>query len=235
MTQGMFPGVKIRMILADDHAVLRIGLKAFFEEQKQIQFQVVGEASSGEDAIDLAEKLKPDLLVLDLSMPGLGGLETTLEIRKRGIPIKILILTQFAETIYLRRLMEAGANGYILKSARGEELVNAARSVLQGGTYIDPTLAGALVSRALRVEEEKPQGDEEAFSRLSPRERQVLKMIGEGLSNKEIASSLDLSVKTVMAHRVNLMDKLGIRNRSKLIQFAIRVGLLTLEGNKNSS
>ncbi|OFZ53849.1 MAG: DNA-binding response regulator [Bdellovibrionales bacterium RIFOXYC1_FULL_54_43] len=218
---------KIRLVLADDHTVLRVGLRSFLEEQTSPVFEVVGEAQSGEQAVQLVERFQPDLLLLDLSMPGMGGLETTLELRKRGNQSKILILTQFSESIYLRRLLEAGANGYILKSARGEELISSIRAVISGGTYIDPQMAGSLVSNALN-ETATPPAAEEAYARLSPRERQILKLIAEGMSNKEIASSLNLAVKTVMSHRVNLMDKLGIRNRSKLVQFAIQVGLLPM-------
>ena len=218
---------KIRLVLADDHTVLRVGVRSFLEEQTSPVFEVVGEAQSGEQAVQLVERFQPDLLLLDLSMPGMGGLETTLELRKRGNQSKILILTQFSESIYLRRLLEAGANGYILKSARGEELISSIRAVISGGTYIDPQMAGSLVSNALN-ETATPPAAEEAYARLSPRERQILKLIAEGMSNKEIASSLNLAVKTVMSHRVNLMDKLGIRNRSKLVQFAIQVGLLPM-------
>lgn len=223
----------VRLVLADDHVVLRVGLKAFFEEQG---FQVIGEASTGEQAVELVQKLKPDLLLLDLSMPGMGGMEATIELRKRGSTTKILILTQFSEGIYLRRLLEGGANGYILKSARGEELVSAIRAVMSGGTYIDPSLAGAIVSRALGETPTPSAGSqEEAYARLTPRERQILKLIAEGSSNKEIASSLNLAVKTVMAHRVNLMSKLDIHNRSKLVQFAIQVGLIPMPGAGSGS
>ena len=184
-----------------------------------------------ENNVELAEKFRPDILVLDLSMPGMGGLETTLELKKRGNSTRILILTQFAEAIYLRRLLEAGANGYVLKSARGEELLSAIRAVTSGGTYIDPSLATSFLSTQLpgiAEPESSLASSEEAYAKLTARERQILKMIAEGLANKEIATSLNLSVKTVMAHRVNLMDKLGIHNRSKLIQFAIKVGLIQL-------
>ena len=223
----------IRLALADDHAVLRAGLRAFFEEQQNPVLQIVGEAASGEDAIKLVEAQRPDLLILDLSMPGMGGLETTQELRQKGNRVRILILTQFGEAIYLRRVLEAGANGYILKSARGDELLAAIRAIAGGGTYIDPNMAGALVSSAIggATQGEAPAtaaGAEEAYSKLTPREKQILKFIAEGAANKEIANSLDLSVKTVMTHRVNLMEKLGIKNRSKLIQFAIQVGLIQL-------
>jgi DNA-binding NarL/FixJ family response regulator len=219
----------IRLILADDHSVLRAGLKVFFEEQAESKFEVIGEASNGEQAVALVEKLKPDLLLLDLSMPVMGGMETTIELRKRGSKVKILILTQFSESIYLKRLLECGANGYILKSARGEELVSAVRALIAGGTYIDPSLAGNIFSAAQDVKPpESDEGSEEAYAKLTPRERQILKLIAEGASNKEIAATLNVAVKTVMSHRVNLMEKLGIKNRSKLIQFAIRVGLIPM-------
>jgi DNA-binding NarL/FixJ family response regulator len=219
----------IRMVLADDHVVLRVGMRAFLEEQKDLQIHVVGEGSSGEEAVALVESLRPDLLLLDLAMTGMGGLEATIEIRKRELRSKILVLTQYSESIYLRRLLEAGANGYILKSARGEELLVAIRAVLAGGTYIDPSLASVFFTREPQGQESTAAASEEAYGRLTPREKQILKMIAEGLSNKEIASSLDLAIKTVMTHRVNLMDKLGIHNRSKLIQFSIKVGLLPME------
>lgn len=212
-----------RIVLADDHTVLRVGLRAWLEEQGG-QFQVVGEAADGEQAIALVEQLHPQLLILDLSMTGLGGLETTLELRHRGNRVPILVLTQYSEPAVLRRVLEAGVNGYVLKSARGDDLLSAVRAVAGGGTWLDPSVAGALVSRALG--HEGPTGDEEVFEHLTPRERQVLKLVAEGLSNKEIAVAMDVAVKTVMAHRANLMDKLGIHNHSKLVQLAIRLGLV---------
>jgi len=221
----------IRVVLADDHTVLRVGLRSFLEEQTTPEIQVVGEAATGEDALNLVEKLYPDLLLLDLSMKGMGGLATAIELRRRGLNVRILVLTQYAESIYLRRLLEAGANGYILKSARGEELLSAIRAVMNGGTYIDPSLAGSFFSCVINGSSAPSQSAEEAYARLTPRERQVLKLVAEGFTNKEIAASLDLAVKTVMTHRMNLMDKLNIRNRSKLIQFAISVGLVPMPGN----
>lgn len=221
-------GHPVRLVLADDHVVLRVGLRAFLEEQSDPLMHVVGEAGSGEDAVALVDKLRPDLLLLDLAMTGMGGLEAAIEIRRRDLRTRILVLTQYGESAYLKRLLEAGARGYLLKSARGEELLCAIRSVLAGGTYIDPTLAGTMVSQALG--DTPPASDEEAYARLTQRERQILKLVAEGFSNKEIASALDLAVKTVMTHRVNLMDKLGIHNRSKLVQFSIRVGLLPMDG-----
>ncbi len=215
-----------RVVLADDHVVLRVGLKAFLEEQNDPSIQVVGEASSGEEAVEHVEQLAPNLLLLDLSMKGMGGLETTIELRKRGSTVRILVLTQHAEAVFLRRLLEAGANGYVLKSARGEELLVAIRALLRGGTYIDPSLAGAVMASSDTGQQPL---DEESYARLTQRERQVLKLVAEGYTNKEIARSLSLSVKTVMAHRFNMMEKLDIHNRSKLVRFAIRVGLIQVD------
>ena len=218
---------RIRIVLADDHALLRAGLRAFIEEQEG-EATVISEATDGEEAIEQVELMRPDLLVLDLSMPGMGGIEATLELRRRGNRTPILVLTQYAEAVYLRRVMEAGANGYILKSARGEEFMAAVRAVVSGGTWVDPTLAGSMVSAALGTVQ--PTSDEDAYGRLSPREKQVLALVAGGASNKDMAQTLDLSVKTVMTHRANMMEKLGIHNRSKLVQFAIRTGLIGLDG-----
>jgi two-component system response regulator NreC len=218
--------MNLRLVLADDHAVLRVGLRAFLEEQVDPRITVVAEASSGEQAIELVTEHRPDVLLLDLSMPGLGGIGATLELRRRGSRVGILVLTQYAETVYLKRMLEAGANGYILKTARGDELLAAIRAVACGGTWVEPSMAAALLPGAV---EQKPASDEDALAVLTPRERQVLALVAEGYTNKEIAVALDVAVKTAMTHRANLMDKLGIHNRSKLIQFAIRTGLLAVE------
>lgn len=217
----------VTVILADDHTVLRVGLRAFLEEQTDPELRVVAECATGEEAVELVARHAPQLLLLDLSMPGLGGLGATLEIRRRGLATRILVLTQYAEALSVRRALEAGANGYILKTARGEELVGAIRAVLAHGTYVDPSLAGALF--APPAAEPRPASDEDALSRLTSRERQVLRLIAEGYSNKEVANTLGVAVKTAMAHRANLMDKLHIHNHSKLVQFAIRTGVTELK------
>ena len=217
----------VSTILADDHTVLRVGLRAFLEEQTDPALQVVAECATGEEAVELVERHAPRLLLLDLSMPGLGGIGATLELRRRGLATRILVLTQHAEAVSVRRALEAGANGYILKTARGEELLGAIRAVLAQGTYVDPSLAGALF--APPSSEPPPASDEEALGRLTPRERQVLRLIAEGFSNKEGAETLGVAVKTAMAHRANLMDKLQIHNHSKLVQFAIRTGVAGLK------
>lgn len=212
----------IRVMLADDHVVLRVGLRAFLEEQTDPPIEVVAEAASGEEVIEILDGARPDLILLDLSMKGMGGLETTIELKRRSAKARVLVLTQHDEPVFLQRLLEAGANGYILKSARGDELMAAIRAVVAGGTYIDPTLAGAVVARGPGG----PRSADEAYDTLTPRERQVLKLVAEGYSNKEVASALGVAVKTVMTHRFNLMEKLDIHNHAKLVQFAIKVGLI---------
>ncbi|HYU16628.1 MAG TPA: response regulator transcription factor [Candidatus Acidoferrum sp.] len=216
----------VRLVVVDDHTLLRVGLRAFLEEQTDPPIEVVGEARSGEEALELVESFHPDLLLMDLAMPGLGGIGATLELRRRGHRLFILILTQHAESVSLRRALEAGANGYIVKTARGEELLSAIRAVLAGGTYVDPSLAGSLVGSGFGA---PPASDDEALARLTPREQQVLRLIAEGYSNKEVAQALDIAVKTAMTHRANMMDKLDIHNHSKLVQFAIRMGLTTIK------
>ena len=216
-----------RVVLCDDHVVLRVGMRSFLEEQHDPPIRVVGEASTGEEAVELVERVAPHLLLLDLSMPGIGGIGTILELRRRGRPVKILVLTQHAESAHLRRALEAGAQGFVLKTARGEDLLAAIRAVLAGGTWIDPTMAGSLVEQMLSPD--APASDQAALDRLTTREKQVLTLVAEGLTNKEIADSLGIAVKTVMAHRANLMEKLGVHNHSKLVRFAIRVGLLNVE------
>lgn len=214
----------IRLLLVDDHTVLRVGLRAFFEEQKEPTFCIVGEAASGELALELISEKRPDIILLDLNLEGMGGLQVVIELRRRGSTAKVLILTQYADAIYLRRCLESGANGYVLKSARGDELLTAIHAILAGGTYVEPSLAASLVRPI--ASEASPLSVEESFARLTVREQQVLGLIAEGYSNKEIATSLDVAVKTAMAHRANLMEKLNIHNRSKLIRFAIQAGLI---------
>ncbi len=216
----------VDVVLADDHGLLRVGIKAFIEDTIAPKMRVVGEAESGEEALALVAQHDPDLLLLDLSMGGMGGLETILELRRRNAKTRILVLTQYDDPALLQRVMQAGANGYLLKSARGEELVVAVRAVLEGGTYLAPSLAASLLA-PLRTP--AASDIEASYASLTPRERQILALVAQGFSNKEIAQSLELAVKTVMSHRFNLTEKLGIHNRSKLIQFAIKAGLLPME------
>jgi len=208
-------------VLADDHAVVREGLKALVNAQSDMY--VVGEAADGEAAWRAAKELKPDVLVMDLSMPLLGGAEATERVRRDCPDVKVLALTVHEERLYLTQLLRAGASGYVLKRAASSELVRAVRTVAAGGTYIDPSIAGTLVEGYLESNEsaEPPPNDS-----LSGREREVLMRIAKGFSNKEIAAELGLSVKTVETYKSRVAEKLGLRTRVDIVRYAAGQGWL---------
>ena len=211
----------VRVLLADDHAVVREGLKALINSQADMT--VVGEATDGAEAVELARRLQPDVLVMDLSMPRLGGAEATLLVRQECPAVRVLALTVHEERSYLRQLLGAGASGYVLKRAASEELVRAVRAVAGGGVYIDPAVAGAVVEEYLDGSRE---GEPQA-SALSEREHAVILRIARGFTNKEIAAELDLSVKTVETYKARVAEKLGLRTRVDIVRWATRQGLLT--------
>jgi DNA-binding NarL/FixJ family response regulator len=182
----------------------------------------VGEASSGLEAIDLTTTLEPDLVLMDIAMPGLGGLEATLEIRKRLPRVKIIVLSQYGEPEYVRRFLKAGVSGYVLKRAAGAELVAAIRAVLRGGLVLDPDIARDALQESGPSAADAP----DAYETLTDREKQILKLVAEGHSNKEVADLLGISVKTAMSHREHLMSKLAVHNRTELIRFALRRGVI---------
>lgn len=212
----------VRVLLADDHAVVREGLKALINSQADMT--VVGEATDGVEAVDAARKLQPDVLVMDLSMPRLGGAEATMIVRQECPAVRVLALTVHAERSYLRQLLSAGASGYVLKHAAAEELVRAVRAVAGGGVYIDPAIAGAMVEEYLGGGSDE---GEPAASVLSEREHAVIVRIARGYTNKEIAAELDLSVKTVETYKARVAEKLGLRTRVDIVRWATRQGLLT--------
>ncbi len=212
------------ILLADDHSVLRSGLKLLLESQPD--FRVLGEASSGLEAIELAGKLQPDLLLLDLSMPGLGGLDALPVLRKTVPAAKILILTMHDDPQYLRTALKSGAAGYVLKKAADSELISAIRAVLRGEMYVHPSLTRALLDEMLpRPEASAP----DAWNTLSEREQSVLKLVALGHTSAEIAESLSLSAKTVETYRARGMEKLGLANRAALVRFALKKGLISGE------
>lgn len=210
------------MLLVDDHAMLRDGLKAMLSSVGDIQ--VVAEASDGREAVDEAVRMQPDVIVMDMAMPVMDGLQATLEIKRRAPASRIIILTQHDNKEYIFPLLKAGAAGYLLKKAAGTELVSAIRAVAEGGTFLHPSVAGAVVEGYVRGSD---QGD--GLDRLTERETQVLGLVAEGLSNQEIADRLILSVKTVMGHRANVMQKLDLHNRTELVKYAIRNGLVRVD------
>ena len=215
-------GDVIRVILADDHAVVRAGLKAVLGSAKDIQ--VIGEASNGRDAVAMADRLDPDVVVMDLTMPELDGLGATKELVMKQSRSKVLVLTMHAEDEYLVPLLEAGAAGYLVKSAADRELVDAVRAVAHGDTYVQPSAARALARGIKRKEEHADE--RERYAKLTERERDVLRLVAGGYSAPEIGEKLFISPKTVDTYKQRIGEKLGLTHRSEYVQFALKLGLL---------
>jgi two-component system response regulator NreC len=213
-----------KILLADDHAVLRSGLKLLLESQPDLQ--VVGEASSGLEAIELAGSLQPDLILLDLSMPNLGGLDALPTLRKTAPAAKILILTMHDDPQYLRTALKLGASGYVLKKAADQELLAAVQSVLRGGVYVHPSMTRILLEDVLA---DANGTDSDAWETLSEREQSVLKMVALGYTGSEIGESLNISPKTVDTYRLRGMEKLNLASRAALVRYALKKGLITGE------
>jgi DNA-binding NarL/FixJ family response regulator len=209
---------RIRVVVADDHSILRDGLRALLGASGDIE--VVGEAEDGRQAVEVCQKLKPDLLLLDVSMPGLGGYEALLELARNKLPVKVLVLSQYDHPESIRRFVQAGASGYLLKRTVATDLVRAIRAVMRGGLVLDPEIARSALSET--AGSGRADVPEDPYETLTDRERQVLKLVAEGLSNKAVADALGISVKTAMSHREHLMEKLGLHNRTDLIRFALR-------------
>jgi DNA-binding NarL/FixJ family response regulator len=214
---------KISILIVDDHAILREGVRALLSAYEDLE--VVGEASDGQEAIGAVERLDPDVVLMDIAMPGLGGIETTIELKKQGRRAKVLILSQYEDREYVRRLLKAGVSGYVLKKSAGSELAGAIRAVHRGGLVLDPEVARVAMAEAGPAAE----GDGDPYETLTDREKQVLKLVAEGKSNKEVAEVLGISVKTAMTHREHVMEKLGLHNRTELVRFAIKRGVIRVE------
>ena len=215
-------GDMIRVVLADDHAVVRAGLKAVLSAARDIE--VVAEAKNGREAVSLVERFKPDVVVMDLSMPELDGTAATKEIVAKGLATRVLILTMHAEEDYLVPLMEAGAAGYLVKSAADRELVDAVRAVARGDLYVRAAAAMVLAKNLTKKDPEK--ADRERFEKLTQRERDVLRLVAQGFSAPEIGGRLYISPKTVDTYKQRIQEKLGLAHRSDYVQFALKLGLL---------
>lgn len=211
----------IRILLADDHTVLRAGLRALLEAEHDMA--VVGEAASGEEAVERAQTLQPDVIVMDLTMPGSGGLDATRRINALGLNANVLVLTVHAEEEYLFPVLDAGGCGYVTKTSADRDLITAIRTVARGEVFLYPHAAKRLLQRYRAVE----SGDEnDPLARLTPRERAVLSLTAEGYSSSEIGEQLIISPKTVDTYRARITEKLGFHHRSELVRFALRTGLL---------
>jgi DNA-binding NarL/FixJ family response regulator len=216
---------RIRVLIADDHAILREGLRALLKLADDIE--VVGEASDGRQAVERSAALSPDVILMDVNMPGLGGMEATLEIRRAQPEVKILVLTQYEDREYIRRFLQAGVSGYILKRSAGAELTSAIRAASRGGLVLDPEIAKEALRDSGPAGEART-GTASPYDALTDREKQVLKLVAEGHSNKEVAELLGVSVKTAMSHREHLMEKLDLHSRTELIKFALREGVIKI-------
>jgi len=207
----------IRVLLADDHTILRDGIRALLE--KEADMQVIGEAEDGFAAVKLATQLEPDVVVLDIAMPRLNGLEATRQIRRSLPRTRVLVLTMHDDEEYIRQVLAAGALGYVLKDAAARDLLGAIRAVARGEAVLSPAITRLVIEDYLRWGDIQPAKGENI---LTPREREVLQLIAEGYTNKQIAEILCLSVKTIQAHRANLMQKLDLHDRGELIKYAIQ-------------
>lgn len=215
-------GDMIRVVLADDHSVVRAGLKAVLNSAKDIE--VVAEAKNGVEAVSFAERFNPDVLVMDLSMPELDGTGATKQIVAKGLATKVLVLTMHAEEDYLVPLMEAGAAGYLVKSAADRELVDAVRAIAHGDVYVRPAAARILARNLNKKDPEKL--NRERFEKLTQREQDVLRLVAQGFSAPEIGERLYISPKTVDTYKQRVHEKLGLAHRSDYVQFALKLGLL---------
>jgi DNA-binding NarL/FixJ family response regulator len=216
------PEKKIRVLLAEDHTLVRQGFRRILEDDPRIA--VVGEASTGLAAIELAKELKPDVAVMDLAMPELGGLEASAEILKELPETKILILSMYSNEPYVRKAFEIGAKGYILKNAIEVDLTRAVLALAEGGAYMSPGISKLLIE-SLKAGSFGEKG-QDAYERLTLREKEVLQLIAQGKSNKEIATLLNISVNTVAVHRAHVMETLGLHRTAELVLYAVKRGLI---------
>lgn len=214
---------KIRVLLAEDHTIVRKGLRSLLEEEADIE--VMGEAEDGREAVRMTQRLLPDVVLMDLSMPGLNGLEATRQIKQRFPEVKVLVLTRHANEEYVFQILRAGASGYVVKKAAPTELVLAIQSVYRGDSFLSPSISRPVIEEYIRQAEATMPN---SYDRLTDREREVLQLIAEGHSSREIAELLHITERTVRAHRGHLMDKLDIHSAAELAQYAIRKGIISL-------
>jgi two-component system response regulator NreC len=209
----------IRVLIADDHTIVRTGVRQLLEAQPDIR--VIGEARDGNDTLALVETAQPDIVLMDIAMPGMDGLEATRQIKARWPNTAVLVLTMLHQDEYFFEMLKAGASGYVLKVAGASELIDAIRAVHEGKVYLNPLMAQRLVQDYLSRE-----GNREPDPLLSPREKEILQMLAEGFTNSEIAAKLIVSPSTIYSHRSNILHKLGLNTRHELIQYARQQGLL---------
>ena len=212
---------KIRILIVDDHAIMRDGIRALLGLHDDLE--IVGEASEGREAIEKARDLMPDVVIMDIAMPGMDGLEAARRIMRKTPKTKVLVLTQYDNKEYVLSAIKAGVSGYVPKRALGSELVSAIYAICQGNSFLYPSAAAALIKEYLQ------QAEKEPYDQLTEREREILKLIAEGHTSREIAEMLFISLKTVLGHRTKIMEKLDLHNRTELIKYAMRRGLIGVD------
>ncbi len=215
----------VKIILADDHTIVREGLAKLLEGEPDLK--VVGEAEDGRQAVSQVEKFKPDIVLMDIAMPNLNGIEATRQIKKISPQTKVIILSMHSHDRYINELFGLGASGYLLKNATGTDIINAIQAALQGNTYLSPSISRRVIENYISMKSKSSQDD--YYSKLSDREREVFQMIAEGRSTREISDILCVSPSTVKTHRANIMEKLKMDNISQLIQFAIHLGIVEIQ------
>ena len=211
---------KVRIVLVDDHKLVRAGIRALLQQGEGLE--VIGEADDGRDGVEVAERLQPDVVLMDISMKGLNGIDAAAQLRRRNPAVKIVMLSMHAAEEQVARSLHAGANGYVVKDGAVEELESAIDAVQRGETYVSPVVSRSVVDRLLRT----APGTPTPLSLLTPRQKEILQLIAEGRSTKEIAHLLTLSIKTVETHRAQLMQRVGIRDVPVLVRYALRAGLI---------
>jgi DNA-binding NarL/FixJ family response regulator len=214
---------KIRILLADDHQLMRSGLRLLIEQQADLT--VVGEAADGREAVALAKSLRPDVAVMDISMPNLNGIEAAHQITQSHAELAVIVLSMHPDESYVLRALKAGAKGYLLKDSAESDLITAVRAVARGKSFFSPAVSKVLLDDYIR--KLKRSGAEDAYDLLTPREREVLQLVAEGKSNKEVANLLNLSVYTVETHRSNIMQKLNLKGVPELTLYAVRKGIIS--------
>jgi DNA-binding NarL/FixJ family response regulator len=210
----------VRIVLVDDHRLVRAGIRALLHQVEGME--VVGEADDGREGVEVVDRMRPDVVLMDISMKGLNGIDATAQLRRRNSDVKVVMLSMHAAEEQVARSLHAGANGYVVKDGAVEELESAIDAVLRGDTYLSPVVSRSVVDRLMRT----AGGTPSPLSLLTPRQKEILQLIAEGRSTKEIAHLLSLSIKTVETHRAQLMQRVGVRDVPGLVRYALRAGLI---------
>lgn len=213
---------EFRVLLADDHSIVRKGLRSILEEDSTIE--VVGEAANGREAVELCQALQPHIVVMDVSMPQLNGLEAASQVQRVASGTKVIILSMYRDETYLLRALTAGARGYLLKDAAEEEILPAVRAVIRGNTYFSPSISQTLLDDHVRYLQKR--GLQDSYDLLTEREKEVLQLLAEGRTNKEVAGVLNVSLSTVETHRTNMMQKLNLHSAAEIVLYAVRKKLI---------